>query len=40
MPPHIALVSIAAVSIAVALTVGATTVVFARGWRLASVLPL
>ena len=33
-------VSIAAVSIAAAFTVVATTVVFARGWRSASVLPL
>ena len=43
-PPHIALVSIAvaltaAVSIAVEFTVVATTVVFAREWRSASVLP-
>ncbi len=44
-PPRIALVSIvvvppAAVSIAVAFTVVATTVVYAREWRSASVLPL
>jgi len=43
-PPHIVLVSIAvaltaAVSIAVEFTVVATTVVFAREWRSASVLP-
>jgi hypothetical protein len=39
-PPHIAVVSTAAVSIAVAFTAVASTVVYAREWRSASVLPL
>ena len=39
-PPHIALVSIGVGSTAAASTVVATTVVYAREWRSASVLPL